>query len=96
MLVGESDRGLTLIDGGRLPERAADEAEVLGRPAGRTLDVVADDADDDGAVPKNLVIPRPEKAPARRAPTPPNAKAEGGAQPSLADFRNLLQKAGRP
>jgi flagellar protein FliO/FliZ len=93
VLVGESDRGITLIDSGRLPERAADEAEVLGRPAGRTLDVVADD-DDDGAVPKNLVIPRPEKAPARRAPTPPATKADG-AQPSLADFRNLLQKAGR-
>lgn len=92
VLVGESDRGLTLIDGGRLPERAADEAEVLGRPTGRALDVVADD--DDGAVPKNLVIPRPEKSPARRAPTPPATKAEG-AKPTLADFRNLLQQAGR-
>ncbi|MBM3974364.1 MAG: FliO/MopB family protein [Planctomycetes bacterium] len=93
VLVGESDRGLTLIDGGRLPERAADEAEVVGRPAGRALDVVADD--DDGAVPKNLVIPRPEQAPARRSPTPPATKAAASARPTLADFRNLLQQAGR-
>jgi hypothetical protein len=67
---------------------------VVGRAPGRTLDVVADD-EDDGAVPKNLVIPRPEKAAPRRAPTPPQAR-NADASPSLADFRNLLQKAGRP
>lgn len=91
VLVGETDRGLALIDTGKLPERAADEAEVLGRVAG----VALADADDDGAVPKNLVIPRPEQSPTRRTPTPP-ANRTAAATPSLSDFRNLLQKAGRP
>lgn len=94
VLVGETERGLTLIDGGRLPERIADENEVVGRAPGRSLDVVADDHDD-GAVPKDLVIPRPPAAAPRRAPTPPQTRA-ADASPSLADFRNLLQKAGRP
>lgn len=93
VLVGESERGLTLIDGGRLPERIADENEVVGRAPGRTLDVIADDHDD-GAVPKNLVIPRPAAAAPRRTPTPPQSRT-AEATPSLTDFRNLLQKAGR-
>lgn len=89
LLVGASERGLVLLDSGRLPEPAADEANVLARAA---------DGDDDGAVPKDLVIPRPAGAGARRAPTPPataTERATARPAPGLADFRNLLQKAGR-
>jgi flagellar biogenesis protein FliO len=88
LLIGASERGLALLDSGRLPERAADEHDVLARATD----------DDDGAVPKNLVIPRPAGAPARRLPTPPataTAREPARAAPGLADFRNLLQKVGR-
>jgi flagellar biogenesis protein FliO len=88
LLVGASERGLVMLDSGRLPERADDEANVAARAA----------ADDDGAVPKDLVIPRPAGAAARRVPTPPatsSERAPAGHAPGLADFRNLLQKAGR-
>jgi flagellar biogenesis protein FliO len=87
LLVGETERGLTLLDRGRLPNAIADEAEVLGRTAAAT----ADD-DDDGAVPRNLVIPRPANTPAR---TLAKAGATRATQQRLNDFRNLLQKAAR-
>jgi flagellar biogenesis protein FliO len=85
LLVGEHERGLTLIDGGRLHNSAKDAAEIAGR-----LDEVVDDGDDEGAVPKNLVIPRPPNAAARLR----EARA-GARSPSLTDFRSLLTKAGR-
>ncbi|MFM1871836.1 MAG: hypothetical protein RL398_1258 [Planctomycetota bacterium] len=94
VLVGEGERGLTLLDAGRIPERVADELEVTSR-AGNTIDTVVADDEDDGAVPKNLVIPRPAQGPARRAPTPPKNPAEPRPQVGLGDFRALLQKAGR-
>lgn len=94
VLVGESDKGLVLIEHGKLPERAADEAEVLSRgELGRRVDAVASD-EDEGAVPKDLVIPRPE-APSRRLPKPPVDPATPAKKPGLGDFRNLLQKVGR-
>jgi flagellar biogenesis protein FliO len=86
LLVGETERGLTLLDRGRLPNAIADEAEVLGRTAAATAD------DDDGAVPRNLVIPRPANPPAR---TLARAAAATATQQRLNDFRNLLQKAAR-
>lgn len=96
LLLGESERGLTLLDSGRLPDRAADEADVAARssmPAAPTTADVAP-ADDDGAVPKNLLIPRPSSPP-RRLPTPPAVQPASASAVGLADFRNLLQKAGR-
>ena len=98
LLVGEGDKGLTLLETGRLPERAADEAEIASRTALATAAAAAtDEADDDGAVPKNLAIPRPSQALPRRLPTPPaNTAAKHRTEnPALAEFRNLLQKAGR-
>ena len=91
LLVGENERGLTLIDRGRLPNSVADEAEVLARTAvqGRVDATVGDD-DDDGAVPKDLVIPRPPAA-ARAAADAARERRTA----RLADFRNLLQQAGR-
>jgi flagellar protein FliO/FliZ len=96
VLVGETERGLALVDGGKLPDRAADEAAVQARAA---ANAAADDDDDGGAVPKDLIIPRPERPlPSRplRAPAAKPAAANAAASaPALADFRNLLQKAGR-
>ncbi|MCB9884210.1 MAG: flagellar biosynthetic protein FliO [Planctomycetes bacterium] len=94
LLIGESERGLTLLEGGR-QQAVADEAEVLTRTSQRLDAVVDDAAEDDGAVPKNLVIPRPANGPSRRLPTPPRTPAAAKAAPSLTDFRALLQKAGR-
>ena len=94
LLIGETERGLALLDTGKLPERDADEAAVLARPHAAPSTTAEDD---DGAVPKDLVIPRPA-APARRLPTPPSSPAEREPQRAsagLADFRNLLQKVGR-
>jgi flagellar biogenesis protein FliO len=91
LLVGEGERGLVLLDAGRLPERAADEAEV----AARAIAAQPADDDDGGAVPKNLVIPRPPQPPARRAATPPSTRPAQPGTVGLADFRNLLQKVGR-
>lgn len=93
LLVGTSEKGVVMLDQGKLPERVADELEVLGRSAAQPGAVV--DADD-GAVPKNLVIPRPEHAPTR-LPKPPQAPSAPVAarSPGLGDFRTLLQKAGR-
>jgi len=89
LLVGESDRGLVLIESGRSPERAADEREVLTR----TLPQPIHD-DDDGAVPKDLVIPRPDRQPVRNLPQRPLTPASAPESP-LGSFRALLQKAGR-
>lgn len=88
LLVGESDRGLVLIESGRSPERAADEHEVLTR----TLPQASHD--DDGAVPKDLVIPRPERQPTGTLPHRPRTPAAAPESP-LGSFRALLQKAGR-
>ncbi len=94
LLVGESERGLTLLEAGRGAANA-DENEVLARNPQR-VDTVVDDAEaDDGAVPKNLVIPRPANGPSRRLPTPPRSPAAAKPAPGLNDFRALLQKAGR-
>ncbi len=96
LLVGETDRGLALLESGRAPERAADEAEVMARAA--RVDTTVGDDDEDGAVPRNLVLPRPAGGPARRLPTPPRSHGASAAAPApatLSDFRNLLQKAGR-
>ena len=91
LLVGENDRGLTLIDRGRLPESAIDEAEVTRRTVSQPA---TDEAGaDEGAVPKDLLIPRPGRT--RRRPQQDKASAVlSGAEQKLSDFRALLQKAG--
>lgn len=81
LLVGDSEKGLTLIESSGLPDAAADEATVLARsaqpqPSDR----------EDGATPKNLMIPRPE------APQASTSKADI-AIAKLNDFRALLDKA---
>jgi flagellar biogenesis protein FliO len=83
LLLGEGERGLQLLHAGALPDQAADEAAVARRAAD------GGDGDDDGAVPKNLVLPRPAaRAKAPAAAAPPRAR-------TLGDFRALLAKVGR-
>lgn len=83
LLVGASDAGLALLDQSRSPDAAADEAEVLARAAATD--------DGDGAVPRDLVIPRPPAPRQQRLPTPAGQKRT----PGLGDFRALLHKAGK-
>ncbi|MBL9077194.1 MAG: hypothetical protein JNL08_06815 [Planctomycetes bacterium] len=82
LLVGEHERGLVLLESGRAAARD-DESTVAARAAEL-------EPHDDGAVPKNLVIPRPPQAAPRPQVQPPRA-----ATPGLNDFRALLQKVGR-
>ena len=91
LLVGEHERGLVLIERGRLPDRVDDEAEVLQRTA------IADEPEEEGAVPKNLVIPRPDPATPARGNGPARASDAkvAAATAQLNSFRNLLQKAAR-
>lgn len=96
LLVGESDKGLTLIESGGLPDAAQDEAEVLAR----TDIVVGDDDEEDGATPKNLLIPRPEHPAPKRLPSKPRspqpARTPSKADVAIAklnDFREVLKKA---
>lgn len=95
LLIGEHERGLVLLDSGKLPERLADEAEVLARHPAAAAAAAAEAAEDEGATPRNLLIPRPAVPPPARIPTPPAMPAAKRAMPGLNDFRNLLQKAGR-
>jgi len=94
LLVGESDKGLTLIESGSLPDAVADEATVLAR-----TDILVDDDDDEdeGATPKNLLIPRPDKPRTKKRATQPKASQQPSkadiAIAKLNDFRALLEKA---
>jgi flagellar biogenesis protein FliO len=88
LLVGEHERGLVLLESGRSLARA-DEHEVVGREQ-----PPADVGDEDGAVPKNLVIPRPPRPGTRPIPAPTAAPLPVR-NPGLNDFRALLQKVGR-
>lgn len=90
LLIGSSDRGLVLL---HAANPAADAAEDERTIAARSKV----EEEDDGAVPKNLVIPRPTTPPARRTPTPPAAPAvnSAAARTLMDDFRSLLAKAGR-
>lgn len=94
LLVGESERGLTLVESGKLPDALGDEVEAANRAAELLESALV--VDEDGATPKNLVIPRPEQ-PNRKLPRPPVSPVPGrqAASPALNDFRALLQKAGR-
>jgi flagellar biogenesis protein FliO len=90
LLIGESERGLTLIETGSSADKAEDEAAIAARAAA-LLDAAT--VDDEGAVPKNLLIPRPDR-PGRATPRQP-VLPKPTTTPSLNDFRALLQKAGR-
>lgn len=91
LLVGSSDRGLVMLHAANAQADAADDERTIAARA----QVVEEE--DEGAVPKNLVIPRPAVAPARRAPAAPASgiPSTTGARTLMDDFRTLLAKAGR-
>lgn len=94
LLVGEGERGLQLLHAGALPEHAADELEIANRSS-------PTDDEDDGAVPKNLVIPRPDPAaaaarPASRPATPGRAPARAQAGQPQTDARPATRTSGLP
>ena len=102
LLLGSSDRGLQLLHaGGQSTDALADELAVAA-----STRALADDLEEDGAVPKNLVIPRPP-LPSRRLPTQPVSPAPVATAATVSPrttsparalfnaFRTLLAKAGR-
>ncbi len=100
LLVGESDRGVQLLQANNPPTAADDEATL----AARLRDLA--DAEDDGAVPKNMVLPRPPRrtpvadpvpvpTPAVRPVAAPATRPAAARRNPLGDFRALLAKAGR-
>lgn len=91
LLVGSSDRGLVLLHAANPQADAAEDERTI---AARSKVV---EEEDEGAVPKNLVIPRPATPPARRAPTAPAAAGvnSAAARTLMDDFKSLLAKAGR-
>ena len=96
LLVGEGERGVQLVQSGHVHDAAADEATIAARSTAQLtaseLTTAIDDSD--GAVPKNLVIPRPEEAP-QHIPQQPQAPSQESASPILHDFRSLLAKVER-
>lgn len=83
LLVGEGERGATLVHAGAPADPAADDAAVAER---------ALPDEDDGAVPRDLILPRPARPP---APPRTAAPAARGRERLLHDFRSLLTRAGR-
>lgn len=98
LLVGECEGNLSVIQqGGAVPDRARDEAEIRSRY----------DEEDEGAVPRDMVIPRPDAATRRALPTAPDTDRatgqpairragvapNGSAAAKLASFKNLLARA---
>jgi len=92
LLIGETERGISLIESAKSPNLSDDEAEVTTRAA-ELLSTIA--MNEDGAVPKNLQIPRPPNGPSQTAPRQPVLPRPTSQTPGLGDFRALLQKAGR-
>ncbi len=87
LLVGECDGNLNVLQGGaHVATAASDEAEILARPG------IDGDDSEGGAVPRDMVIPRPA-APARTRPAStqqPNPQVAA----KIANFKNLLQRVG--
>ncbi|GAB4163761.1 MAG: hypothetical protein Fur0037_29230 [Planctomycetota bacterium] len=79
LLIGSGEQGVTLLDRVPSPEAEVEEDASEREPI------------EEGAVPRDLVIPRPASGARRAAPTPPGRKRH----PGLSDFRALLQKAGK-
>jgi hypothetical protein len=97
LLIGECDGKLAVLREMQDPQVAADEAAVASRLA-------ADDDDDEGAVPRDMIIPRAPAKPTRTAaPTPPATAARAksaravldsaAANKALADFKALLSRS---
>ena len=84
-MLGTSDHNISVLLTGEDPGIADDEITVLDR-----------DELDEGAVPRDMILPRPAK-PRTKAPTKPRTGAGTGLGDAdakkLADFRALLKRA---
>ena len=81
LLLGECDGHLTLIKAGTDPEAMEDEERL----AARGLE------EDTGAVPRDMVIPRPGTALTQR-PRSPRSRTGSQPRPSLDEFKDLLRR----
>ncbi len=90
LIVGESERGLSLLESAKAPSAHHDEVEAANRAA----EMLSADLLDGGAVPKDLVIPRPANGPVASRPRQPAMPREEAQAENLRDFRSLLKKAG--
>ena len=81
LLLGECDGQLTLIKAGSDPEAMADEEHLAARGI----------EEDTGAVPRDMVIPRPGTAVTRR-PRPPKSGTGSQSHPTVDEFKDLLRR----
>lgn len=87
LLVGECDGKLAVLKETADPQIALDEHSVTQRAA---------EEDDEGAVPRDMIIPRSPTKPARTAAAkPPTTPAAAAATKALAEFKALLNRAQR-
>ncbi len=81
LLLGECDGHLTLIKAGSDPEAMEDEERLATRGV----------EEDTGAVPRDMVIPRPGSAVTQR-PRPPRSGTGSQSRPTVDEFRDLLRR----
>ena len=81
LLLGECDNSLCLIKLGRDPEQLEDEERLAAREAD----------EEEGAVPRDMVIPRPG-VPTTKLLRPPETPRAGRSRPSLDEFKDLLRR----
>lgn len=88
LLVGECDGKLAVLREANDPQIALDEQSVARRGT------LAEDPEDEGAVPRDMIIPRAPGKPARLgAPKAPVSPAAAAATKALAEFKTLLSRA---
>lgn len=99
LLVGEGERGVQLVHSGDGLQASADEATIAARSHATTQDATALEPhdDSDGAVPRNLVIPRPDHVaqPPSHRPRQARQSAPESEPSAFHDFRSLLAKVER-
>ncbi|MCR9247962.1 MAG: flagellar biosynthetic protein FliO [bacterium] len=111
LLIGDGERGLTLLESSALPDVTSDEQDATARAAAMLQSALVQNGQngqgvegdqEDGATPRNLIIPRPDQPTTTlpKRPVSPSGGAARGATGSQANsalesFRALLQKAGR-
>lgn len=88
LLIGECDGKLAVLKEAADPQVAADDRNVTERG------VAGVDPDDEGAVPRDMIIPRAPGRPARTTPPKqPVSPAATAATKALAEFKALLNRA---
>ncbi len=81
LLLGECDGHLTLIKAGSDPEAMEDEERLASRGV----------EEDTGAVPRDMVLPRPGNSVAQQ-PRSPRSRTGSQARPTVDEFKDLLRR----